>query len=116
MRNHQPQLVQSFLEKAQKKSVLQYIYQRITLLHEVGLLTRKVIPESLHPWYNIANIHQDTLILHAANANYLMCLHYEKTNLLKILQDKILPSLTSIHIRINPAIIIQAQKNYTRAL
>ncbi|VFP80520.1 DciA family protein [Candidatus Erwinia haradaeae] len=110
MRDHQPQLVQSFLEKAQKKSILQYIYQRSTILNEVRLLAYKVIPESLHPWYNIANIHQNTLILNAANANYLMCLHYEKINLLKTLQKKILPSLKFIHIKIDPAITIEATK------
>ncbi|VFP88001.1 DciA family protein [Candidatus Erwinia haradaeae] len=110
MRDHQPQLAQSFLEKAQKKSILQYIYQRITILNEVRLLSYKVIPESLHPWYNIANIHQNTLILNAANANYLMCLHYEKSNLLKTLQEKLLPSLKFIHIRIDPTITTQAAK------
>ncbi|VFP87022.1 Dna[CI] antecedent, DciA family protein [Candidatus Erwinia haradaeae] len=110
MRDHQPQLIQSFLEKAQKQSTLQCIYQRTTILNGIRLLIRQVIPESLYPWYNVANIHQGILILHAANANYLMYLHYEQTHLLNIIREQILPSLISIHIKIDPTITMRAEK------
>ncbi|MFG1173754.1 DUF721 domain-containing protein [Erwiniaceae bacterium CAU 1747] len=104
MRDSRPQSIESYFDQAQDKSMLQNIQQRAIALNKLNRAVQGVLPAQLHPWCRVANFRQGILVIEAANASWLMRLRYEQSSLLSALRAQILPSLTSIDIRINPSL------------
>lgn len=104
MRDSRPQSIESYFDQAQDKSMLQNIQQRAIALNKLNRAVQGVIPAQLHPWCRVANFRQGVLVIETANASWLMRLRYEQPSLLSALRAQILPSLTSIDIRINPSL------------
>jgi len=102
MRDSRPQSIESFFDMAQDQSVLQNVQQRAIALNKLNRAVQGIIPVQLHPWCRVANFRQGILVIETANASWLMRLRYEQSSLLSALRAQILPSLTSIDIRINP--------------
>ncbi|WP_380182006.1 DUF721 domain-containing protein [Kalamiella sp. sgz302252] len=111
MRDSRPQSIESFFEAAEGQSMLQSIQQRAIALNKLNRAVQGVIPAQLHPWCRVANFRQGILVLETANASWMMRLRYEQSSLLSALRAQILPSLTSIDIRINPTLAAKAQEN-----
>jgi hypothetical protein len=91
--------------------MLQSIQQRAIALNKLNRALQGIIPAQLHPWCRVANFRQGVLVLETANASWMMRLRYEQSSLLSALRAQILPSLTSIDIRINPTMAAKAQEN-----
>lgn len=91
------------------------IQQRAIMLLNLNRAVNALLPLPLRPWYYVANVRQDVMILEAANASWQMRLRYEQHQLLSALRAQILPSLSSIDIRINPSLArkqgLNAKKN-----
>lgn len=104
MRDSRPQSLDNLFDDAGTQSVLQNVQQRATALLRLNRAVRSIIPAQLHPWCRVANFRQGILVLETANASWLMRLRYEQATLLSALRAQILPSLTSIDIRINPTL------------
>jgi len=119
MRDSRPQSIESFFDHAQEKSALQNVQQRAIALNKLNRAVQGILPAQLHPWCRVANFRQGVLVIETANANWLMRLRYEQSSLLSALRAQILPSLTSIDIRINPSLAAKGQEsvqeNSTRA-
>ncbi|HBV38811.1 MAG TPA: DUF721 domain-containing protein [Erwinia sp.] len=111
MRDSRPQSIESFFEAAEGQSMLQSIQQRAIALNKLNRALQGIIPAQLHPWCRVANFRQGVLVLETANASWMMRLRYEQSSLLSALRAQILPSLTSIDIRINPTMAAKAQEN-----
>ncbi|AIN47430.1 DUF721 domain-containing protein [Candidatus Palibaumannia cicadellinicola] len=76
---------------------------------ELLILNRKVIellPVTLRPWCRVANLRNNIIVLETANASWMMRLRYEQTQLVYTIRAKILPSLSSIDIKIKPSLAI----------
>lgn len=118
MRDSRPQSIENFFDQAQDKSTLQYVQQRATALNKLNRAVKSILPAQLHPWCRVANFRQGILVIEIANASWLMRLRYEQSSLLSALRAQILPSLTSIDIRINPSLAAKggkiAQENSTQ--
>ena len=118
MRDSRPQSIENFFDQAQDKSTLQYVQQRATALNKLNRTVKSILPAQLHPWCRVANFRQGILVIEIANASWLMRLRYEQSSLLSALRAQILPSLTSIDIRINPSLAAKggkiAQENSTQ--
>ncbi|VFP83157.1 DUF721 domain-containing protein [Candidatus Erwinia haradaeae] len=112
MRYSRPYSIKNFFNQTQKTSALQYVYQRTKILIQVNCILHKALPEKLRPFCTAANFRQGTLVIETANAHCLMFLRYEKSNLLTAVREKILPSLISICIRINPILATKSVKSY----
>ncbi|MCT4705210.1 DciA family protein [Enterobacteriaceae bacterium H11S18] len=104
MRDSRPQSLDNLFDEAGAQSVLQNVQQRATALIRLNRAVRGILPAQLHPWCRVANFRQGVLVLETANASWLMRLRYEQSTLLSALRAQILPSLTSIDIRINPSL------------
>ncbi|RKQ39914.1 DUF721 domain-containing protein [Enterobacter sp. R1(2018)] len=104
MRDSRPQSLDNLFDDAGAQSVLQNVQQRAAALLRLNRAVRSIIPAQLHPWCRVANFRQGILVLETANASWLMRLRYEQATLLSALRAQILPSLTSIDIRINPSL------------
>ena len=104
MRDSRPQSLEILFDEAGAKSVLQNVQQRATALLRLNHAVRGILPAQLHPWCRVANFRQGVLVIETANASWLMRLRYEQSTLLSALRAQILPSLTSIDIRINPSL------------
>ncbi|NIY48035.1 DUF721 domain-containing protein [Cedecea colo] len=104
MRDSRPQSLDNLFDDAGAQSVLQNVQQRATALLRLNRAVRSILPAQLHPWCRVANFRQGILVLETANASWLMRLRYEQATLLSALRAQILPSLTSIDIRINPTL------------
>ncbi len=104
MRDSRPQSLDNLFDDAGTQSVLQNVQQRATALLRLNRAVRGILPAQLHPWCRVANFRQGILVLETANASWLMRLRYEQATLLSALRAQILPSLTSIDIRINPSL------------
>ena len=111
MRDSRPQSIESFFEATEGQSMLQSIQQRAIALNKLNRALQGIIPAQLHPWCRVANFRQGVLVLETANASWMMRLRYEQSSLLSALRAQILPSLTSIDIRINPTLAAKAQEN-----
>ncbi|CAI1025759.1 Zn-ribbon-containing, possibly RNA-binding protein and truncated derivatives [Serratia quinivorans] len=107
MRDSRPQLLDSLFDDAntEDKGPLHNVQQRAVALLKLNRAVKGVLPVQLHPWCRVANFRQGILVLETANASWMMRLRYEQPALLSALRAQILPSLSSIDIRINPALM-----------
>lgn len=100
MRDSRPQLLDTFFDDA---NLLRNVQQHAIALLKLNQAVNKLLPKQLQPHCRVANYRNGILVLETHNANWLMGLRYEQSNLLSALRSHVLPSLASIDIRINPA-------------
>lgn len=107
MRENRPQLLDVLFDDAvaAEKGPLHNVQQRATALLKINRAVKGLLPSQLQPWCRVANYRQSVLVLETANASWLMRLRYEQPALLSALRAQILPSLSSIDIRINPSLM-----------
>ena len=110
MRDSRPQSLENLFDDAGQESMLQNVQQRAVALLRLNRAVKGILPAPLHPWCRVANFRQGILVLETANASWLMRLRYEQATLLSALRAQILPSLTSIDIRINPLLAVKGQE------
>lgn len=110
MRDSRPQLLDILFDDASatEKGPLHNVQQRATALLKLNRAVKGLLPAQLHPWCRVANFRQGILVLETANASWMMRLRYEQPALLSALRAQILPSLSSIDIRINPSLMAKA--------
>ncbi|WP_127959505.1 DUF721 domain-containing protein [Serratia microhaemolytica] len=108
MRDSRPQLLDAlFADTASReKESLHHVRQRAITLLKLNQTVKSLLPVQLHPWCRVANFRQGVLVLETANASWMTRLRYENASLLAALRREILPSLSSIDIRINPALMV----------
>lgn len=118
MRDSRPQLLDALFDDSltAEKGPLQNIQQRAIALLKLNRAVKGLLPAQLHPWCRVANFRQGILVLEAANASWMMRLRYEQPSLLSALRAQILPSLSSIDIRINPALMAKGDSQVKNAL
>lgn len=109
MRDSRPQLLDILFEDAleAEKTPLNIICRHAIILIRLNRILKNILPASLHTWCRVANVRHDILVLEAANASWMMRLRYEQSMLLSTLRAQILPSLSSIDIRINPGLMVK---------
>ncbi|SBT81930.1 Uncharacterized protein TRABTM_A_00650 [secondary endosymbiont of Trabutina mannipara] len=90
-----------FTNKTPHMSLL-YIQQRGIMLLNLNRIVNKLLPVPLRFWCRVANIHQSVMVIEIANASWKLRFLYEQHQLLSALKKQILPSLSSINIKINP--------------
>ncbi|MBS0055044.1 DUF721 domain-containing protein [Yersinia sp. Marseille-Q3913] len=107
MRENRPQLLDVLFDDAvaAENGPLHNVQQRATALLKLNRAVKGLLPSQLQPWCRVANYRQSVLVLETANASWLMRLRYEQPALLSALRAQILPSLSSIDIRINPSLM-----------
>ncbi len=110
MRDSRPQSLENLFDDVGQESMLQNVQQRAVALLRLNRAVKGILPAPLHPWCRVANFRQGILVLETANASWLMRLRYEQATLLSALRAQILPSLTSIDIRINPLLAVKGQE------
>ena len=106
MRDSYPQSLEKiFIElEGSNKSTLQLIQQRATILLKLNRAVMALLPVPLRDKCRVANYRSAILIIEVANASY------ETPSLLSALRQEILPSLSSIDIKINPSLGIKQEK------
>lgn len=104
MRDSRPQSIDNLFSRqgASGSQTLPQIQQRAAALFKLNQAVAALLPAPMKPWCRVANFRQGVLVLETANASWLMRLRYEQSGLLSALRAQILPSLSSIDIRINP--------------
>ncbi|WP_174848739.1 DUF721 domain-containing protein [Yersinia artesiana] len=115
MRESRPQLLDVLFDDAiaAENGPLHNVQQRATALLKLNRAVKGLLPSQLQPWCRVANYRQSVLVLETANASWLMRLRYEQPALLSALRAQILPSLSSIDIRINPSLMASGH-NYAQ--
>ncbi|OTA17120.1 hypothetical protein Xvie_01376 [Xenorhabdus vietnamensis] len=113
MRDSRPQSLDTLFEDAATvgKSPLQVIQQHAIALLKLNRTVLSLLPAPLHPWCRVANYRKQILVLEAGNASWMTRLRYEIPVLLSTLRSEILPSLSSIDIRINPSLMVKCDNN-----
>lgn len=117
MRDSRPHPINSLFGDAAKtdRVSLSKIQQRAIMLLKLNRAVSVLLPELLRPWCRVANVRQGVMVLETANASWKIRLRYEQPQLLSALRAQILPSLSSIDIRINPSLArkqaLNAQNN-----
>ena len=117
MRDSRPQLLDVLFDDASagSKGPLHNVQQRAVALLKLNRAVKGLLPAPLHPWCRVANFRQGILVLETANASWMMRLRYEQPALLSALRAQILPSLSSIDIRINPALMAKGSHQVQNA-
>ncbi|MFC0228629.1 DUF721 domain-containing protein [Serratia aquatilis] len=117
MRDSRPQLLDVLFDDASsaEKGPLHNVQQRAVALLKLNRAVKGLLPAQLHPWCRVANFRQGVLVLETANASWMMRLRYEQPSLLSALRAQILPSLSSIDIRINPALMAKGNSQVQSA-
>ncbi|AEI74870.1 hypothetical protein MPC_054 [Candidatus Moranella endobia PCVAL] len=114
MRSSRPfPIYRLFLETTETSRVssLLQIQQRAIMLLKLNRTVNALLPVPLRPWCRVANIRQGVMVLETASASWQIRLRYEQYQLLSVLRAQILPSLSSIDIRINPGLAITPELN-----
>jgi len=111
MRDSCPQLLDVLFDDAHTtdKAPLHNVQQHALALLKLNRAVKGFLPAQLHLWCRVANVRQGILVLEAANASWMMRLRYEQPMLLSTLREQILPSLSSIDIRINPGLMANGE-------
>ncbi|WP_413727147.1 DUF721 domain-containing protein [Sodalis sp. RH19] len=106
MRDSRPQSIDTLFTvlATPERQTLQQIQQRAVALLKLNQAVAALLPAPMKPWCRVANFRQGVLVLETANASWMMRLRYEQSRLLSALRAQILPSLSSIDIRINPTL------------
>ncbi|NMP27760.1 DUF721 domain-containing protein [Rahnella sp. SAP-1] len=111
MRNSRPQLLDILFDDATAagQSPLRVVQQRAAALLKLNRAVKGLLPPPMQPWCRVGNYRQGVLVLEIANASWMMRLRYEQPALLSALRAQILPSLSSIDIRINPSLMVKTE-------
>lgn len=106
MRDSQPVSLESLFEKGtQDNNTLKSIQQRAVTLLKLNRTVIALLPAQLQRQCRVANYRKQLLILEVANASWMTRLRYELPALRSALRQQILPSLSSIDIKINPSLM-----------
>ncbi|PHM46424.1 hypothetical protein Xmau_00837 [Xenorhabdus mauleonii] len=113
MRDSRPQSLDALFEDAASvgKTPLQAIQKHAIALLKLNRAVLSLLPAQLHPWCRVANYRKQILVLEAGNASWMTRLRYEIPVLLSTLRSEILPSLSSIDIKINPSLMVKCNNN-----
>ncbi|WP_237385653.1 DUF721 domain-containing protein [Xenorhabdus sp. Sc-CR9] len=113
MRDSRPQSLDTLFEDEATvgKSPLQVIQKHAIALLKLNRAVLSLLPAQLHPWCRVANYRKQILVLEAGNASWMTRLRYEIPTLRSTLRSEILPSLSSIDIRINPSLMVKYDNN-----
>lgn len=111
MRDSRPQLLDILFDDASstEQSPLRNVQQRAAALLKLNRAVKGLLPSPMQPWCRVGNYRQGVLVLEIANASWMMRLRYEQPALLSALRAQILPSLSSIDIRINPSLMAKME-------
>lgn len=107
MRDSHPQALFDVLEEslAKTRSPLLTIQRNAIAINKLNKAVKALLPSELKPMCRVANYRNCILVIEVANASWMTRLNYEKLQLLSALRNSILPSLSSIDIRINPVLM-----------
>ena len=113
MRDSHPQALFVVLEEslAKTSNTLQTIQRNAKAILKLNRVVKSLLPAEIKPMCRVANYRNNIMVIEVANASWMTRLNYERTNLLSALRSSILPSLSSIDIRINPDLIRKSKQN-----
>lgn len=113
MRDSHPQALFDVLEEslAKTSNTLQTIQRNAKAILKLNRVVKSLLPAEIKPMCRVANYRNNIMVIEVANASWMTRLNYERTNLLSALRSSILPSLSSIDIRINPDLIRKSKQN-----
>ncbi|AFH92649.1 TPA: DUF721 domain-containing protein [Providencia stuartii] len=113
MRDSHPQALFDVLEEslAKTRSPLLTIQRNAIAINKLNKAVKALLPSELKPMCRVANYRNCILVIEVANASWMTRLNYEKLQLLSALRNSILPSLSSIDIRINPVLMRKKAEN-----
>lgn len=113
MRDSRPHPIDSLFGDAVETShvSLSKIQQRAIMLLKLNRAVSALLPAPLRSWCRVSNVRQGVMVLETANASWQLWLRYEQPQLLSALKAQILPSLSSIDIRINPGLARKLELN-----
>ncbi|ODQ01639.1 DUF721 domain-containing protein [Salinivibrio sp. SS2] len=99
MRDHRPRSTLHLLESDNNN-----IAQRAVELAKLNKLILALLPGETSKACRVANYREGVLVVEAGSAAWAMRLNYERQHLLSVLRQKGLASLTTIEVKINPAL------------
>ncbi|OOE90376.1 DUF721 domain-containing protein [Salinivibrio sharmensis] len=99
MRDHRPRSTLHLLESDPNN-----IAQRAVELAKLNKLILALLPGETSKACRVANYRDGVLVVEAGSAAWAMRLNYERQHLLSVLRNKGLASLTTIEVKINPAL------------
>ncbi|MTC73701.1 DUF721 domain-containing protein [Providencia sp. wls1919] len=113
MRDSHPQALFDVLEEslAKTSNTLQTIQRNAKAILKLNRVVKSLLPTEIKPMCRVANYRNNIMVIEVANASWMTRLNYEKMNLTSALRSSILPSLSSIDIRINPDLIRKSKQN-----
>lgn len=113
MRDSHPQELFDALEEslAKTSSPLKTIQRTAQAINKLNQAVKGLLPSELKPMCRVANYRNCILVIEVANASWMTRLNYEKLHLISALRNSILPSLSSIDIRINPVLMQKKVEN-----
>lgn len=113
MRDSHPQALFDVLEEslANTSNTLQTIQRNAKAILKLNRVVKSLLPAEIKPMCRVANYRNNIMVIEVANASWMTRLNYEKMNLTSALRSSILPSLSSIDIRINPDLIRKSKQN-----
>ncbi|SIO05778.1 DUF721 domain-containing protein [Salinivibrio sp. ES.052] len=106
MRDHRPRSTLHLLESDPNN-----IAQRAVELAKLNTLILSLLPGETSKACRVANYRDGVLVVEVGSAAWAMRLNYERQHLLSVLRKKGLASLTTIEVKINPALAAVDRKD-----
>ena len=95
----------------QQNSQLYKIAQRAQQLNHLNVILQQVMPPQFSAHCLLANIKNQTMIIHTDNANYASLLRFQANTLCKAVSEHTSEDITKLEVKVKPSITIARSSN-----
>jgi len=85
-----------------KSSRLNQLSQRAQKLNQLNYILQQVMPPQFSAHCHLANIHDQTLVVHTDNASYASLLRFQANTLCKALSEHLPQAVTKLEVKVKP--------------
>jgi len=87
-----------------KSSRLNQLSQRAQKLNQLNYILQQVMPPQFSAHCHLANIHNQTLVVHTDNATYASLLRFQANTLCKALSEHLSQAVNKLEVKVKPPI------------
>lgn len=98
-----------------KNSQLSKLSQRAQQLNQLNYILQQVMPPQFSAHCYLANVSEQTLIIHTDNANYASLLRFHAATLCKALSEHLPNAVSKLDVKVRPKFTLSEQTNSSAA-
>lgn len=94
-----------------KNNQLSKLSQRAQQLNQLNYILQQVMPPQFSAHCHLANVSEQTIIIHTDNANYASLLRFQAATLCKALSEHLPSPVSKLDVKVRPKVTLSEQTN-----